>query len=113
MSLHHQRLRPLLILLLLPFVTAIAAQENAGSGSDEPGLDQAEFERLHAELQPDTGPGAPSRGRSRFWMHSNLPQNRGNRCSSGPWTGIRWAAPETMVCSTVSRPLPIRELSAS
>ena len=51
MKLRHLRLCTLPFLMLC--LTAITAQENGGSESNPPGLDQAEFERLHAELQPD------------------------------------------------------------
>ena len=51
MTIGHQRCCTLLFLLLC--VSVITAQENSGSKSDPPGIDRAEFERLHAELQPD------------------------------------------------------------
>ncbi len=41
------------LLIFLFCVTAITALEKSGSNAEPPALDQAEFERLHAELQPD------------------------------------------------------------
>ena len=47
------RLRLCILPFLLLCLSAVTAQENQSSRHDPPGLDQAEFERLHAELQPD------------------------------------------------------------
>lgn len=46
-------LRMCVLPILLVSIHAITAQEDGGSDSDPPRLDQAEFERLHSELQPD------------------------------------------------------------
>ena len=72
-------------------------------------LSRTDFEKIQTLLQPNPD----ESWRTIPWKISvleaqkNRRRRRANRFSSGRWMATRWAAPETMACSTVSRLLPI------